>query len=80
MRYGLKTCLTCRTIMMLIFTEDGPGSSVGIAIDYGLDGPGSNPGEDEISPPPDQSDPGAHLASCTMGTGSFPGAGGGGCC
>ena len=27
----------------------GPGSSVGIAIDYGLDGPGSNPGGDEIS-------------------------------
>jgi len=26
----------------------GPGSSVGIVIDYGLDGPGSNPGEDEI--------------------------------
>ena len=26
----------------------GPGSSVGIATDYGLDGPGSNPGEDEI--------------------------------
>jgi hypothetical protein len=25
-----------------------PGSSVGIAIDYGLDGPGSNPGGDEI--------------------------------
>ena len=26
----------------------GPGSSVGIATDYGLDGPGSNPGRDEI--------------------------------
>ena len=26
----------------------GPGSSVGIATDYGLDGPGSNPGVDEI--------------------------------
>jgi len=26
----------------------GPGSSVGIATDYGLDGPGSNPGGDEI--------------------------------
>ena len=24
----------------------GPGSSVGIATDYGLDGPGSNPGRD----------------------------------
>jgi len=27
---------------------NGPGSSVGIATDYGLDGPGSNPGRDEI--------------------------------
>ena len=26
----------------------GPGSSVGIATDYGLGGPGSSPGEDEI--------------------------------
>ena len=26
----------------------GPSSLVGIATDYGLDGPGSNPGEDEI--------------------------------
>ena len=29
----------------------GPGSSVGIANDYGLDGPGSNPGGDEIFRP-----------------------------
>ena len=48
------------------------GSSVGIATDYGLDGPGSNPGGDEIFGP---SRPalGAHPASCKMGTGSFPG-------
>ena len=26
----------------------GPGSSVGIVNDYGLDSPGSNPGRDEI--------------------------------
>ena len=26
----------------------GPGSSVGIATDYGLEGPESNPGGDEI--------------------------------
>ena len=45
----------------------GLGSSVGIATDYGLDGPGSNPGGDEIFRP------GAHAASCKMGTGSFPG-------
>ena len=29
----------------------GPGSSVGIVNDYWLDGPGSNPGEDEIFRP-----------------------------
>ena len=29
----------------------GPGSSVGIATDYGLDGPGSYPGGDEIFSP-----------------------------
>ena len=29
----------------------GPGSSVGIATDCGLDGPGSNPGGDEIFRP-----------------------------
>ena len=29
----------------------GPGSSVGIATDHGLDGPGSNPGGDEIFRP-----------------------------
>ena len=29
----------------------GPGSSVGIATDYGLHGPGSNPGGDETFRP-----------------------------
>ena len=29
----------------------GPGNSVGIATDYGLHGPGSNPGGDEIFRP-----------------------------
>ena len=50
----------------------GPGSSVGIATDYGLDGPEieSRWGRDF---PPVQTGPGAHPASCTMGTGSFPG-------
>ena len=31
--------------------KSGSGSSVAIATDYGLDGPGSNPGEDEIFRP-----------------------------
>ena len=33
----------------------GPGNSVGIATDYGLDGPGSNDGRDKISTRPDRS-------------------------
>jgi len=32
----------------------GPGSSEGIATDYGLDSPGFNPGVDEIFARPDQ--------------------------
>jgi len=30
------------------FVKCGPSNSVGIATDYGLDGPGSNPSGDEI--------------------------------
>ena len=49
-----------------------PVSSVGIATDYRLDGPGIEFrwGRDF---PPLQTGPGAHPASCTMSTGSFPG-------
>jgi len=32
-------------------SPSGPGSPVGIATDYGLEGPGSNPGEDKIFRP-----------------------------
>jgi len=53
------------------YTFRGPGSVVGIATGYGLDGPESNPGGDEIFPPV-QTGPGAHPASSKMGTGSFP--------
>jgi len=35
----------------VFYKQSGPGSSVGIATDYGLNGPGSNPGEDEIFHP-----------------------------
>ena len=49
----------------------GPGSSVGIATDYGLDGPGIESRWGEIFRPV-QTGPGVHPASC-MGTGSFPG-------
>ena len=52
---------SCRILIKLEFSHKifskysnikcGPGSSVGIAADYGLDGPGSNPGGDEIFRP-----------------------------
>ena len=50
----------------------GPGSSVGIATDYGLDGPTieSRWGRDFL---PVETGPGAHQTSCKMGTRSFPG-------
>jgi hypothetical protein len=51
----------------------GPGSSVGIATGYGLDGPGIESRWRARFSAPVQTGPGAHPASCTMGTGSFPG-------
>ena len=50
----------------------GRGSSVAIATDYGLDGPGSNPGWGRDFPSV-QTGPVAHPVSCTIGTGSFTG-------
>jgi len=49
----------------------GPGSSIGIATDYGLDGPDQIPVGTRFSARPDR--PVTHPASCKMGTGSFPG-------
>jgi len=36
---------------MYIVLRNGPGSSVGIVTDYGMDGPGSNPRGDEVFRP-----------------------------
>jgi hypothetical protein len=58
----------------LKFTVDcGPGSVVNIVTGNGLDGPGieSRWGRGSFSAPV-KTGPGAHSASCTMGTGSFP--------
>jgi len=47
-------CVVCVWYVSVVFVcvwcvcVCGPGSSVGIGPDYGLDGPGSNPGGDEI--------------------------------
>ena len=51
----------------------GRDSSVGIATDYGLHGPGIEFRLGARFSAPVQTGPGAHPASCTMGTWSFPG-------
>ena len=51
----------------------GPGSIVHIATGYGLDDPGIKSRWGARFSTPVQPGPGAHPASCTMGTGSFPG-------
>jgi hypothetical protein len=51
----------------------GPGSVVGIATGYGLDGLGIESRWEARFSAPVQTGPGAQPASCTMGTGSFPG-------
>ena len=57
---------------MYLYNICGPGSSVGIATELrdGLSGIESRWGRDFL---PVQTGPGAHPASCKMGTGSFPG-------
>jgi hypothetical protein len=50
----------------------GRDRSIGIAARYGLDGPGIESRGGRYSAPV-QTGPGAHPASYTMGTGSFPG-------
>ena len=54
-KYGVvlvlnQTIYVCRCVCVCVCVC-GPGSSVGIAIDYGLNGPGSNSGGDEIFRP-----------------------------
>ena len=51
----------------------GRGSSVGIATGYGLDRPGNESRWGARFSVHVQTGPEAHPASCTMGTGSFPG-------
>ena len=51
----------------------GRDTSVGIATRYRLDGPGIESRWWRDFPHPSRPAPGVHPASCTMGTGSFPG-------
>jgi hypothetical protein len=60
-------------VLMLSLMLYGPGSSVGIAIGYGLDGPGFEFRWGARFSTLVQTGPGDHTASCTMGTGSFLG-------
>ena len=56
-----------------MFTFVGPDSSVGVATGYGLDGPGIESRWGARFSAAVQTGPGAHPASCTAGTWSFPG-------
>ena len=60
-------------VAQLIPKLERPGSSVGIATGYGLDGPGIESWWGARFSAPVQTSPGAHPASSTMGTGSFLG-------
>ena len=56
LRLGRLKCLSIKIFSVLFISPNfllrrGPGSSVGIVTDYGLDGPGSYPGGDEIFRP-----------------------------
>ena len=61
----------CVCVCVCVCGREGPGSSVGIATELGAGRSGieSRWGQDF---PPVQTGPGAHPASCKMGTGSFP--------
>ena len=50
---AISSCLLFFSLLLndISALNCGPGSSVGIATDYGLDGPGSNCGRDEIFRP-----------------------------
>ena len=72
-----KECYYIRGTRGRVFTislqcRSRPGSSVGIATGYWLDGPGIECRWTARFSTPVQTGPGAHPASCTMGTGSFP--------
>jgi len=54
-------------------SRSGQVSAVCITTSYGLDGPGHRIPVGARFSVPVQTDPGAHAAPCTMGTGSFPG-------
>jgi hypothetical protein len=60
-------------ITLCFYINCGPGSVVGIAPGYGLDGPGIESRWGARFSAPVQTGPGENPASCTMDTGSFRG-------
>ena len=60
-------------IILYVWHGGGPGSVVGMATSYGLDGPGIESRWGAKFSAPVQTGPAAHPFSYTMGTGSFPG-------
>ena len=56
-----------------MYSKCGPGSVVGIATAYWLEGPGIESRLGARFSALVQTGPEAHTASCTVGTGSFPG-------
>ena len=60
-------------VVVVVVVVGGRDSSVGIATRYGLDGRGIESPVGATFSAPVQTGPGAHPASCTMGTGSFTG-------
>jgi hypothetical protein len=71
-------CFQVNTAYPRIFESCGPGSVVGIATGYGLDVPGIEYWWGGDFPHLSRLALGAHPASCTIGTGSFPGVESGG--
>ena len=63
--------ISCQIKLTLLCTG-GWDNSVGIATRYGMDAPGIESRWGARFSAPVQTGPGAHLASYTMGTGSFP--------
>ena len=46
-----KHTYLCVKLYILLLDDGGPGTSIGVATDYGMDCPGPNPGGDEIFRP-----------------------------
>jgi hypothetical protein len=73
--YLYFTYKPCRLISFdgVSLKNSGPGSVVGIATSYGLDGPEIESRWGAKFSAPVQTDPASNSASCAMGTGSFAG-------